>query len=452
MVKGSLLFELFAVGTCPWPPAIIDQDYNMQGRWSLIEEESRYIDAALTDIVAARVQALPEVHRPAVSELAAQLATYYSLQFRRQSVDLKSLYRHFNPSVPGGRPAIAAAERAELKQQFFSQIGELLGAANYRELSIEDIQKAMDEQALFDLRVSVNLDDYDRLLVYRRGASRRTMTLKRWLGRFGEREVEFINYDRVALVFTENTPGSDIHLKLFQNVPRHDIEILLPEPRVRMRLRDKLIIGVPAVLGGAVVLLTKLGPTLLLIASLVGFWLGFKDRAVTIDQGVLLALAVGLFALGGHFWRQFGALKNRRLGFLKVLTENLYFKSLDNNSGAIQQLLDTAADEEVKEVFLVYSFLAAENRPVTAAQVDHNIEQWLQRQFACTTNFDVADAADKAVALGLAQLSGGQYTAVTIDQGLASVNAGLQQLVFPQSLAQGFIPQGEGMADEMARG
>jgi hypothetical protein len=305
---------------------------------------------------------------------------------------------------------------------------------------------------LFDLRVSVNLDDYDRLLVYRRGASRRTMKLKRWLGRFGEREVEFINYDRVALVFTANTPGSDIHLKLFQNVPRHDIEILLPEPQVRMRLRDKLIIGVPAVAGGAVVLLTKLGPTLLLIASLVGFWLGFRDRSVTMDQGALLALGVGLFALGGHFWRQFGALKNRRLAFLKVLTENLYFKSLDNNSGAIQQLLDTAADEEVKEVFLVFSFLAAQNRPLTAAQVDQEIEQWLQQQFACTTNFDVEDAADKAVTLGLAQLSDGQYTAVSIAKGLAVVNASLQQLVFPQLSSHLFIRQEEGMKNEMERG
>ncbi|MEH6589011.1 MAG: TMEM143 family protein [Halioglobus sp.] len=418
----------------------------------MIEEDSRYIDAALTDIVGERVRELPKPQRSAIAELAAQLATYYNLQFRRQSADLKSLYRHFNPSVPGGRSAMAAADRAEMKQQFFSLIGDLLGSANYRELSIEDVQKAMDEQALFDLRVSVNLDDYDRLLVYRRGASRQTMKMKRWLGRFGEREVEFINYDRVALVFTENTPGSDIHLKLFQNVPRHDIEILLPEPRVRMRLRDKLIIGVPAVVGGGIVLLTKLGPTLLLIASLVGFWLGFQDRSVTIDQGVLLALGVGLFALGGHFWRQFGALKNRRLAFLKVLTENLYFKSLDNNSGAIQQLLDTAADEEVKEVFLVYSFLAAENQPVTAAQVDHKIEQWLQQQFACTTNFDVADAADKAVALGIAQFSGGQYTSVSFDEALARVNAGLQQLVFPQLSAQGFTPQGEGMADEMAGG
>jgi hypothetical protein len=256
------------------------------------------------------------------------------------------------------------------------------------------------------------------------------MTLKRWLGKFGERTVEFTNYDRVALVFTENTPGSDVHLKLFQNVPRHDIEILLPEPQVRMRLRDKLIIGVPAVVGGGVVLLTKLGPTLLLIGSMLAFWLGFKDKPVSLDQGVLLALGVGLIALGGHFWRQFGALKNRRVAFLQVLTENLYFKSLDNNSGAIQQLLDTAADEEVKEVFLVYCFLMSSPVPLTALQLDQQIEQWLTEMFSCHTNFDVGDAASKAVTLGLATEIEGGYQALL--EAEDSLNKALKALVFPQ--------------------
>ena len=393
-------------------------------------EDSQYIPVSLTDIVAARLLLLPDEQRAPVARLARQLAIYYSLCFREQSESLKALYRHFNPSVPAGRPALNNDERAELKASFFDQISALLTSANYLELSVEDIHKAMDEQALFDLNVAVNLDDYDRLLVFRRGAESRTMTLKRWLGKFGERTVEFTNYDRVALVFTENTPGSDIHLKLFQNVPRHDIEILLPEPQVRMRLRDKLIVGVPAVVGVGVVLLTKLGPTLLLIGSMLAFWLGFKDKPVSLDQGVLLALGVGLIALGGHFWRQFGALKNRRVAFLQVLTENLYFKSLDNNSGAIQQLLDTAADEEVKEVFLVYCFLMSSPVPLTALELDQQIEQWLTEMFSCHTNFDVGGAASKAVTLGLATDIEGGYQALLEAEN--SLNKALKTLVFPQ--------------------
>ncbi|MFT5335105.1 MAG: hypothetical protein ACI9GB_003020 [Halioglobus sp.] len=406
-------------------------DYMKIKEPSLPPEDSQYIAVHLSDIVQKQLLRCEGDSVGLYGQLARQINTYYLLQFGRQSEHLKSLYRHFNPSARVGRPVIAPQHRGELKAQFFDQISLLLEAANYRELSIEDIKKAMEEQALFDLSVSVNLDDYDRLMVFRRGAQPRTMKLKRWLGRFGEREVDFVNYDRVALVFSENTAGSDVHLKLFQNVPRHDIEILLPEPQVRMRLKDKLIIGVPAVIGGAAVLLTKLGPTLLLIGSLLAFWLGMSEEPVELDQGVLIALGVGLFALGGHLWRQFGALKNRRLNFLKVLTENLYFKSLDNNSGAIQQLLDTASDEEVKEVFLVYSFLSTDTS-ISIAELDTRIEQWLSETFDCDVNFDVEGAARKAVSLGLASRQDMNYTAVMAQAALENLNANLHGLVYPE--------------------
>jgi len=398
---------------------------------SLTREDDQYIPVHLADIVEKQLLLQPQASHLVFRDIARQLNTYYLLQFGERSQSLKALYRYFNPSVTSGRPTIAAPERNALKVQFFDQISALLDAANYRELSVEDILRAMAEQALFDLSVSVNLDDYDRLMVFRRGSQPRKMTLKRWFGKFGEREVDFVNYDRVALVYSENTPGSDIHLKLFQNVPRHDIEILLPEPKVRMRLKDKLIIGIPAVVGGAVVLLTKLGPTLLLIGSVLAFWLGMSEQPVALDQGVLIALGVGLFALGGHFWRQFGALKNRRLNFLKVLTENLYFKSLDNNSGAIQQLLDTAADEEVKEAFLVYSFLSTDCA-ISIDELDARIEKWLADTFACDVNFDVEGAARKVVELGLARKNEMNYTALRPESALENLNARLHTLVYPE--------------------
>ena len=52
-------------------------------------------------------------------------------------------------------------------------------------------------------------------------------------------------------------PGSTI-IKLFQNVPRDDLEMVFPNVQVRMRRIDKLLIGVPALISGIVVIVTKL--------------------------------------------------------------------------------------------------------------------------------------------------------------------------------------------------
>lgn len=78
---------------------------------------------------------------------------------------------------------------------------------------------------------------------------------------------------------------------------------------------------------------TKLGATLLLMGSLLGFWLGVSSEPVQLDKAALLALVAGLGALGGYCWKQFRNFGNRKLKYTQALTENLYFKLLDNNAG-----------------------------------------------------------------------------------------------------------------------
>ena len=39
-------------------------------------------------------------------------------------------------------------------------------------------------------------------------------------------------------------------------------------------------------------------------------------------------------------WKQFSSFRNRKLRFTQALTENLYFKLLDNNAGVLFRLLD----------------------------------------------------------------------------------------------------------------
>ena len=64
-------------------------------------------------------------------------------------------------------------------------------------------------------------------------------------------------------------PGSTI-IKLFQDVPRADLEMLFPNARVRMRLLDKLLIGVPAVVSGIIMVVTKLIAALIPVLLLLG--------------------------------------------------------------------------------------------------------------------------------------------------------------------------------------
>ena len=47
-------------------------------------------------------------------------------------------------------------------------------------------------------------------------------------------------------------------------------------------------------------------------------------------------------------FKQISKYKNRKIKFMKALSDNLYFKNLDNNAGVFYHLIDAAEEEEFK--------------------------------------------------------------------------------------------------------
>ena len=188
---------------------------------------------------------------------------------------------------------------------------------------------------------------------------------------------------------------------MFRNVPRADLEMLFPNTEVRMKTVDKLMIGVPAAASGVALLVTKLGPTLFLVGSLVAFWLGIHDREVTLDQGALLALAAGLGTLGGFLFKQFSNFKNRKIKFMKTLADSLYFRNLDNNAGVFHRLVDAAEEEECKEAVLAWTFLPTHEAALTAEALDAVIEAFLAEQIDGPVDFEIDDALAKLERFGI---------------------------------------------------
>ena len=206
-------------------------------------------------------------------------------------------------------------------------------------------------------------------------------------------------------------------IKLFQDVPRADLEMLFPNAQVRMRLVDKLLIGVPAVVSGVIVVVTKLLASLIPVVLLLGFWLGVHREPVELNQAQLVALGAALTAFGGYLVRQYSKFKNRKIQFMKALSENLYFRNLDNDAGVFHHLLDAAEEEEVKEAVLAYHFLRTAGRPLTAAELDRRIEDWFARRWDAAFDFEVDDGVGKLCRLRLIDDGGqGRWSAVPLDE------------------------------------
>ncbi len=130
-------------------------------------------------------------------------------------------------------------------------------------------------------------------------------------------------------------PGKT-YLFLYKNVPRSDLELLFPNVQVAMSAKDRAIFALPA-LGAIVPIMMKIVPSLALLAAAILVFtigsegtrqLGFnvKDSG-NIYPVLAAALSVGA-GLGGFAVKQYLNYKNKRLKFLKKVTDTLFFKCL----------------------------------------------------------------------------------------------------------------------------
>lgn len=362
---------------------------------------------------------LSAVEQMQFRDVCQLLQSVFHFDFHRILEDLKDTYAPLNPDRDTRKIAAFGGDR---QSEFVDHLQILLNNANYERLSDEELAQAFKESSLFKLKLDIDFNDFAEVLLFTRGESQRETLDNGFFGRM-RRRVNFTNYDRVVIYirFSEDMPSTplgfrpgSIMLKMFQNVPQADMEILFPNTRVGMRLIDKLMIGVPALVGGGIVLTTKVGASLLLLGTVIGYYVGLHSQAVDINEAVIIGLAAGVGAVGSFIWKQFVNFKNRKLTFMQTLTQSLYFKNLDNNSGVFHRLLDDAEEEECKEAMLAYYFLTAMPNITNAAALDEAIEAWFSTRWQSNVDFEIDDALRKLIELGLVEQKGDVLLAVDL--------------------------------------
>ncbi len=377
-----------------------------------------FIPLTRADVLQRVAEQVPPLLRADFSDLARRLTSLLHVEFHGQLEELKQLYAPLDPDADTLPPVGARPAASELAQRLARALGVVLERANYRPLPPDQLRAALDRDSPFQLRVHVELDDFAELAVHVRGLRCEELVTRRWWQRRARRIPTDV-FERVVVLArikdrddlpAERREGLPVPpgrtlVKLFRNVPEPDLEMVLPNVQVRMRGRDRALLGVPALVGGVLLLVTKLSASLLLTAALVAFWLGLRDEAVTMGAPELLGLVAALATLGAFVLRQVSAFRNRKIAFMKALADNLYFRALDHGAGVFHRLVDEAEEEETKEALLACAALL--QRPgQTEAELDALVESWLQRWCERYVDFECDDALAKLERLGLLQRRG----------------------------------------------
>ncbi|MEO1522392.1 MAG: TMEM143 family protein, partial [Cyanobacteria bacterium J06633_2] len=339
------------------------------------------------------------------------LSAYYHFKFHAFVETLKQNYIPFDPTEDQQlRVVLTPDQQHTMEQKVVQSFRHILESANYQPLPDDFLHQAFDETSLIDLKTHINFKDMDTVVCYYRGDTTRTIRYKRFFKKIQKtvavfdrvallvkfKDVGYFRDKKVNLKRLKFSPGK-MYVYLYKNIPQFDIELLFPNVKTSMTWKDRLLFWVPTI-GAAIPLVIRVLPSLLLIIGIVLFFLGLSDvlKALTITeetaQEVLPLLVASLsvaIALGGFAFKQYTTYQTKKIRFQKNVTDTLFFRSLANNRGVFQLLIDAAEEEECKEIILVYYHLLVSQVPLTTKQLDTVIEQWMHDTFKVSINFDI---------------------------------------------------------------
>lgn len=308
-----------------------------------------------------------------------KLKQLISFQFQQKLVAVKKLYQPFNPD----RELLIQDTEAGDVEKCTAAIHNILTAANYTELNQQQIEYALQKTSPYGLEIRIDFSAFSEISLFYRGKSSSQIQLRDWKTLYiKKKNVNLIRYQRLFLLLRyknqEIKPG--LHLKLFKDILRPDLEMLFPECKIRMKAFDKVKLAITGGGGTAGGLFATIGK----VTAAVSPW--------------TIAIAIGGFAL--LIWRQVSKIFIQRTRYMATLAQNLYFHNLDNNAGAITYLTDMARQEEIKETILAYAMINLQ-RVKNSDELDSACEDWFEKNFNQQIDFDINDALDKLAKLDI---------------------------------------------------
>ena len=345
-------------------------------------------------------------------------ATYHH-QFHQRLEELKAAYAPFDPDRDT-RPLVrlTGGERQERLNLLLRDFRWLMERANFVHLSRDDIEPTLKETSDWGVHTHVDFGAFEHLAIFARGDTFQKRTRRRWRGLYRLEEARVPTYQRLVMIlklrpdrkYGPSVNTDCVYLKVFKDIPKVDVKMLLPTARVRLTMFDRGKITFPLLTGAGAALFSMTDDVLraLLQVATVG------PMAAPM---LLWGIATGGIGYGYRSWYGYQQTKQR---YHLTLTQSLYFQNLDSNAGVLTRLLDEAEEQEAREAILAYYFLwrRAGEPGWTGPELDDCVETYLEANAGLKVDFEIGDALNKLERMHVVRKSGDRYGAVPIEKAL----------------------------------
>lgn len=308
------------------------------------------------------------------------------------------------------------------------EVEQLAIAAGYTPVSQDQIEQCVGIASHWGVPLNIDFDAFERLDVFARGDVVGYRVRRALRSLYRNQVVEVPVYRRMLVAFemkadakyvepttdNETTPEGKkkldastrcIHLRMFKNIPKTDVDMLLPTARVKISGFDRLRIVLPS-LGGFLMSLRKIAQFTLLLAALALHWVAIL-AAITI--GYLIKSALSYFRT-----------KNR---YQLNLTKNLYFQKVGSGDVVLTSLVHQAATQKRVETMLAYYGLMTADEPISTRRLKRRCQRYIREGLGIEIEFRVDRAVTLLVDTGLARRDGqGWSLTESIDKNDRSTN------------------------------
>jgi hypothetical protein len=380
------------------------------------KDREHFIPLRKSDLIEllCRDKTLQANERASFRQFCILVSAVFHFEYLKQLEELKDAYAPFDPDADTKTLTTVSAEKRDTdEQQLFERFAALMERANFKRLTREEVQRAMQEVATVSgIQTHVELGMFVRLDIFVRGDVMGRMHRRSWRKLWRKEEFFVPLYQRLVLIvkmrphkrLDRDIDTSRVYLKIFKDIPKVDQDMLLPGARVRFSRMDQAMIIYPLAAG--------IGLTLYNIGA------SILQSSLAAFSSLLTWSLAG--AIGGYGYKSYYSYQVKKQDYSLKLTKSLYYKSLDNNTGVLMRLLDEAEEQECRETFLAYFCLwkYAPAEGWTAEQLDDYVELYLEGNANLKVDFEIGDALAKLERLKIVRKDGDAYHAQPLDKAL----------------------------------
>jgi hypothetical protein len=351
-----------------------------------------------------------------------RLAAACQFRFNTRFEEMKAAYDPFDPDTDM-RPLfrLSAEQRQQRINALYRDFAWLMDRANLVHLSRNDIEPGLKETSDWGVHMRVDFGAFEHLAIFARGDVLLPRTRRRLRNFYREEHTQVESYQRLVMILKlrpDHAYGQEVntdcvYLKIFKDVPKLDIKMLLPTASVRLSMLDRGRIGLPLMSGIGLAVYNVTADVLEKLTQLV--LLG--------DNPLLLwGIASGGITYG---WRSYYGYQQMKQRYHLTLTQSLYYQNLDSNAGVLYRLFDEAQEQECREALLAYFLLwkKAGAGGWTARDLAGYVEPYLEKSVECSVDFETSDVLEALEKLRLIERNGDRYGARPIEDATQSLAA-----------------------------